>query len=64
MKIRCTVEGIEAHGDKVSVKLRGVQVGAAGWRSHSVATLLIDNVRDIGKQLHVGREVDIEVKPR
>ena len=64
MKIQCNVTAVEDCGDKVKIKLQGVEVGAADWRRASVVELLVDNVHDIGKRMYVGRAVDIEVKPR
>lgn len=64
MKIKCTVSAVEDRGDKLFVKLSGIEVGAAEWRSQSLVELLVDNVHGIGKRLYVGRAVDIEVSPR
>jgi len=64
MKIRCRITECADRGDKVFVKLQGVEERAAEWRSMSVIEMLIDNVGDIGRRMYVGREIDVEVTPR
>lgn len=64
MIIRGEIIGLETTGDGLRVELQGRRKDAAFWRPMEKQTIVIPANEITQKAFHMGRTVDIVVRPR